>query len=272
MSSSKEVITLKNGVNIYNSDAMAKLKEAAAVASEIRSILVGLADEGNTTYEIEKEAEHLLIKHNCQSLFKGYEGYPFITCQSTNDVIVHGFPNKQKLKLGDVLSLDIGVRHSNGYCGDTARTVIVGGSENSSSRELVELGKQSFQCGLEKAYPGNTASDIGHAIFKEIVKKRVDGDFRKPSVYKVFDRFRGHGIGLELHEDPSIPNWGNPGCGDLLLEGMCICIEPVIVHNSSKILRTFVSGVPQYSTHDRKPSTHYENQIFITSSGPIVLT
>jgi len=271
ISYNKEVTTLSNGVNIYSPEAFKKLQESCIVGKTIREELVSAAVEGTTTLELERLAERLLVKYKCSPLFKGQHGYPFVTCLSNNSQIVHGFPDNRKLKNGDVLSVDIGVRHPNGYCADNARTVIVGGIESAHSK-LVKLGEDSFTAGLSAAVPGNTEADIASAIFKVIVSERVDNNFKNPSVYKIFDRFRGHGIGKELHEEPSVPNWGNPGCGQTLLAGMCICIEPVIVYNSSKILDKPLKGVSRYYTHDGLPSTHYENQVFITENGPIVLT
>lgn len=270
--SSKEVNTLSDGVNIYSPKAMDKLKEAAKVASFIRERLVKEAQEGNTTLELDRLAESLLKQHDCKPLFKGMYGFPYTTCMSKNGVIVHGFPDNTPLKEGDVLSIDIGLRHSNGYCADNARTVIVGSPKNSQYKEIVELGKIAFDAGLEQAVPGNTTSDIGRAVFRQIVKRRIDNDFRKLSVYKIFDKFRGHGIGLDLHEEPSVPNWGAPGCGTVLQVGMCICIEPVIIHNSSKVLRISTDNVHQYKCHDDLPTSHYENQVLITDEGPIVIT
>ena len=268
----KDVTTLADGVNLYGPKSMDKIREAANVASFIRKRLVSEAQEGNSTAELESLAESLLKEHNCTPLFKGMYGFPYITCMSKNDTIVHGFPDSDKLKKGDVLSIDIGLRHSNGFCADNARTVIVGGLEGSNHREIVELGKKAFSSGLEAAVPGNTTTDVGRAIFRDIVQKRVDGDFKKPSVYKIFDKFRGHGIGLDLHEEPSIPNWGAPGGSTILQEGMCICIEPVIMYNSSKVLKISTNNVAQYKTHDGQPSSHYENQVLITKDGPIVIT
>lgn len=270
--SSKDITTLSDGVNLYGPKAMDKLKEAASVASFIRDRLVSEAQEGNSTEELESLAESLLNEHNCTPLFKGMYGYPFTTCMSRNSTIVHGFPDSEKLKKGDVLSIDIGLRHANGFCADNARTVIVGQPEDSDHQEIVDLGKTAFLAGLKEAVPGNTTTEIGRAIFREIVQKRVDDDFRKPSVYKIFDKFRGHGIGLELHEDPSVPNWAAPGGGRVLEVGMCICIEPVIMYNSSKVLKISTNNVAQYKSHDGKPSSHYENQVLITKNGPIVIT
>lgn len=269
-SSRKDVNTLESGVNIYGPKAVDKLKEAAQVASSIRDRLVSEAQPGNTTTELERLAESLLKENNCTPLFKGINGFPFITCMSKNSTIVHGFPDDEELKSGDILSIDVGLRHSNGFCSDNARTVILG--SDPTHKELVDLGKTAFEAGLEQAHPGNTTSDIGRAIFKQIVKKRVGNDFRNPSVYKIFDKFRGHGIGLNLHEEPSVPNWGAPMCGTILEPGMCICIEPVIMYNSSKVLKISTNNVAQFRTHNGLPSSHYENQVIITKDGPIVIT
>jgi methionyl aminopeptidase len=267
----KDIGTLSNGVNIYGPTAREGLKSVASIASMIRDTLVNEAKAGVTTLYLENLADQLLKENNCSPLFKGYHGYPFITCISVNEFIVHGFPTNRKLEDGDVLSIDLGVKDNlTGLCSDTARTLIIG--EDSTHSEIVNLGKTAFDSGLEQAVIGNKAADIGFAIFKEITKNRVKVDGKLSPVYKIFNHFQGHGIGLELHEAPSVPNWGSPDCGQPLLEGMCICIEPVIMYNCSKVLKKTTNKVAQFLTHDMMPSAHYENQILITNEGPIVLT
>jgi len=268
----QEVITLKTGVNIYSKDALEKLKEAGILGKDIRNKLITQAVEGNTTEDIENLAEDLIEKSGGTPLFKGMYGYPYCTCVSNREQIVHGFPNNKKLKKGDVLSIDFGLRHKNGYCTDSARTVIIGEDGRSKHKELVKLAKEAFYQGFEKSIPGNTTSDIGHAVNKEVIKLRKDEDWDSGSSFKIFESFQGHGIGLDLHEAPNVPNKGKPGSGHPLIPGMCICIEPVIIYKSSKVLNISVKGVSQFYTSDRKPSSHYENQVFILNTGPVILT
>lgn len=268
----KEVTTLNTGVNIYNKDALEKLKEAGSLGKEIRNKLIDIAVEGNTTQDIEDLAENLIDKSGSTPLFKGMYGYPYCTCVSNQEQIVHGFPNNKKLKKGDVLSIDFGLRHKNGYCTDSARTVIIGDDKKSKHTELINITKEAFYKGFEKAIPGNTTSDIGHAINREVIKLRGDEDWDSGSPFRIFEAFQGHGIGLDLHESPNVPNRGKPGSGHILLPGMCICIEPVIIYKSSEVLSISVKGVSQFYTSDRKPSAHYENQVFISDSGPLILT
>jgi methionyl aminopeptidase len=261
-------------INLYNKDQFIKIKAAAECAHSILLTLIEACKPGVTTQELEDLADLEIIKHKAEPLFQGYHGYPFCTCLSVNEFIVHGFPNSTPLKAGDVISIDIGIR-LNGFCGDNARTIIVGGVESEHSH-LIEVTKQAFEAGLAVALPGNTVGHIGNRINNIVSKPYLDPANRSlGKKFKVFHKVFGHGIGHELHEAPNIPNLGFEGAGAVLKPGMCICIEPVVLYNSSEgIIKDsdLYHSVKEFYTSDLKPSAHHENQIFITESGPIVLS
>jgi methionyl aminopeptidase len=266
---SSEVTRFSHGINVYNHSAFLKLQEAGQIAKEIRDKVVESAQEGITTQELEDLAESLILKQNTTPLFKGYDGFPYCTCISVNERVVHGFPSDYKLQNGDFLSIDLGLRHK-GYCADTARPVIVG--EGSFDQEIMyEVSKAACEAGIRQAFPGNTTGDIGYAIHQTI-SKVPDHENGLPCKFKTPLDLKGHGIGLNLHEKPDVFNFGCPGKGVRLVEGMCICIEPIVLFSSSK-LHTYVErGCKQVITLDKKDSAQYENQIFISKDGPIVLT
>jgi len=259
--------------NLYSSEDLPKLKEAASLASYILQELVNFTKPGVTTLDIENLAENLIKQNKATPLFKGYESFPFCTCLSVNQYIVHGMANANPLNSGDVISIDIGVK-LNGYCGDNARTLIVGGQETEHSH-LIEVTEAAFEAGLKAAVPGNTVGHVGSAVNREVSRHYID-PFQKHlgKKFKVFHKVFGHGIGRDLHEDPNIPNIGFAGAGTTLVEGMCICIEPVVLYDSSDgIIETMENTeIKQFYTDDGLPSAHYENQIYLTSNGPVIIS
>ncbi len=234
----------------------------------IRDALIDAAVPGSSTKELERLAEKLMGLFNVKSAFKGYSGFPGSICSSVNEVIVHGLPNEIPLKSGDVVSIDLGIVYK-GFYFDSARTIEIDTNEHS---DLVKSGELAFSRALENVFPGSTTGHIGHTIHSSILKPK--GADKKP-LLRPSRLFMGHGIGLALHEAPPIPNMGFKEKGIELREGMCICIEPVVCYDSSREVpsRTFEgSSVTEFVTSDLKPSCHYEDQVFITSNGPIVLT
>ena len=265
------VLTLKNGTNIYNREAFLGLQESCNKLKEIRTEVIKNVVPGATTRELNKLAEELIRKSNSDTLFKGYDNFPYTTCLSNNEQIVHGVPTDDLLKEGDVLTVDIGLKYK-GYCADSARTVTVG-KDLYNNQELIDTAKKAFYAGLEKALIGNTTGDIGFAIHKTILLPQIiPGNWASGYKYKIFVEFCGHGIGLSLHEPPSFPNYGSRGKGLKLLEGMCFCIEPVVLYSSSKVVKSHIDGIIRFSTEDLKPSAQHENQIYLSDDGPIVLT
>lgn len=255
---------LSTGVHLYSYDCIPLFKEVANILKDTRLEIEKYIEPGISTIELDKIAENFIRNRNAIPLFKGYKAnpqsvpYPATLCVSNNEHLVHGLPNSKKLKKGDVLSIDLGIKYKN-FCSDSARTYHIG----HTSHELIDRAKLAFNNAFNQCYVGNTLGDIGYQINTTIYKDKI---------FKTFNQFTGHGIGRSLHEKPVVSPIGFPKKGFPLLEGMCICIEPIVMYNSSTVIIDKTQGILQFTTDDQKPSAHYENQVFITKDGPINLT
>lgn len=267
--------TLPNGVNIYDQDSFKYLKESGRIANLILKELLNSCTSGTTPLDLENLANNLINKYKVKPAFKGFEGYPNSVCVSYNEKIVHGVPNAEyKFKKGDVVSIDFGVIYNKHYS-DNARTIIVDGNSSSNHAELLNITEQAFYDGLNHCKIGNKIGDISYNIHKRILSVKVpNNQIHRGTKYKAYFKFQGHGIGCKLHEDPPIPNIGHYGKGLKLQEGMCICIEPVVLYSSSNPIEfiTKDSNFKEIHTDNKLPSAHFENQIFITQEGPVILT
>lgn len=264
---------LENGVHIYSASELKKIEKAASISSKVLKEAIDNAEEGITTLELNKLVESSIKKYKAYPVFKGYNNFPFGTCLSVNDRIVHGLADNRKLKNGDVISIDVGVRFD-GFCGDNARTLIIGSTDIDLDVELVNIAEKACLEAMKQAIQGNTTGDIGYTINRTILSSYKDNKIGNERNFKVYESVFGHGIGAELHEYPNIPNIGSKGYGVPLMEGMCICIEPVILYKSSDPLIIMNSDylVQEFISSDGKSSSHFENQVIITSCEPILLT
>jgi len=236
-----------------------KIRKACLIVTEILERLCERVSPGVTTWDLNALSEELASKSRVKPAFKGYHGYPFALCTSVNEEVVHGMPSKRRhLKEGDIISLDFGVV-SEGYYGDAALTVAVGKIDDSAMR-LCKVTEESLYEGIRRATLGNRLSDISHAI-QEYVEARG---------FSVVREFVGHGIGKQLHESPQIPNYGPPGKGVKLKEGMVFALEPMINEGRPEveILEDQWTAV----TVDRRRSAHFEHTIAVTRNGPDILT
>lgn len=204
-------------------------------------------------------ADDFIRSHNAKPAFKGYNDYPFACCMSKNEAVVHGFPNQEEIKEGDVLSVDIGVE-LNGFIGDSAYTYAFGEMDAPILR-LLAVTKKSLYLGIEKAIAGNRMGDISWAI--EEFTNRQHG-------FGVVRELTGHGVGKSLHEKPEVPNYGKKGQGILLKEGLVIAIEPMINLGTHKIY-VADDGWTIYS-QDKKYSAHYEHSIAVKKSQADILS
>ena len=241
-----------------------KIKEAGHIVYLALQAAGEACVEGATTKEVDKAAEDLIVAHGFNPSCKGYaEGdeipFPACCCVSVNDEIIHGIPTDRKLKNGDVVKVDI-VADKDGYFADAARTFIVGEPLDKEAVRLVEVTKQSFFEGLKYAKVGNRISDISHAI-QEYVEKNG---------FSVLREFQGHGVGIAMHEDPGIPNFGKPGKGPRIEEGMVLAIEPMVCQGRKEIMESDDGW--SIITEDGKLGAHYENTVAITKNGPVILT
>ncbi|HAK41582.1 MAG TPA: type I methionyl aminopeptidase [Clostridium sp.] len=213
---------------------------------------------GITTAEIDKIAEEFILAQGAIPSFKGYGGFPGSICASVNDVVIHGIPNDTVLVEGDIISVDCGAI-LNGYHGDAARTFPVG-SISKEAQHLIDVTKESFFKGIEKAVVGNRLTDISAASQKHA----------ESFGYSVVRDFVGHGIGTSMHEDPQVPNYGTAGKGPKLVHGVVLAIEPMINMGNYKV-KIKPDGWTVV-TSDGKLSAHYENTIAITNDGVEILT
>lgn len=235
------------------------MRETNKVVAEILDILVDAVAPGVSTWELNEIAAREIDRRKVTSAFLGYYDYPAVLCTSVNDVIVHGIPRKDVvLKDGDIIGIDFGV-FKEGYCGDSARTVPVGGISE-ESQKLIDVTRESLELAIEKCYPGSRLGDIGATIQNHVEKHG----------YSVVRAFVGHGIGTAMHEDPPVPNHGREGTGKRLKRGLVIAIEPMVNAGTHEVevLEDEWTAV----TKDRSLSAHFEHSVAITDDGPFVLS
>lgn len=246
-------------INIKSPREIEIMRQAGKILAETREMLEPHIKPGITTAKLDKLAEDFIISKGAYPSFKDYNGFPGSICTSINEVVVHGIPSKRAvLKSGDIITIDIGVYYQ-GYHADSAKTYPVG-IVKPKVKELLEVTENSLYEGLKEAKPGNYLSNISHRI----------EEFIKPFGFGIVEEFTGHGIGKTLHEDPYVPNFGNPNEGPILQEGMTFCVEPMVNLGTKKvkILRDNWTTV----TTDKKYSAHFEHTIVITKDGYEILT
>ncbi|HXH61330.1 MAG TPA: type I methionyl aminopeptidase [Fimbriimonadaceae bacterium] len=238
---------------------IALMREAGKVLARTMKEVSGTIVAGKSTLiGLDQLAERLIVEAGCVPSFKGYRGYPAATCISVNEVVIHGIPNDYVLKEGDIVDLDFGVI-KDGWHADSAWTFAVGEASDSAKR-LMNVARESLFQGIAKAKVGNRLGDIGSTI-----QKYVEG-----SGYSVVREMVGHGIGQSLHEEPNVPNFGRPGTGLRLKEGMTFCIEPMVNEGTHKV-KTLADGWTLV-TADGRLSAHYEHTVAVTKGGPVLLT
>lgn len=214
---------------------------------------------GVSTIELDRIAYKTIIENDAIPSFLNYNGFPNTICASINETVIHGIPkNNMILKDGDIISIDVGASYK-GYHGDAARTFPCG-NVSSEKLKLIEVTKQSLYEGLKFAKPGNRLSDISHAI----------ETYAKSFGYGVVEEYTGHGIGLRLHEEPFIPNFGLPGHGPILKEGMTLAIEPMITLGKKDV--EVLNDNWTVQTVDKLSAAHYEQSIVIIDKGYEILT
>lgn len=235
-----------------------KMRAAGQIVAEVLALLESRIAPGITTAELDALAERECLKHGAQPAFKGYGGFPYAICASPNEQVVHGFPNRQPLHEGDIISIDFGVCYQ-GFYGDAAKTFAVGDIDATVQR-LVAVTHDSLSAAISKAVPGGRLSDISHAVQEAV----------EPHGFSVVREFVGHGIGRKLHEAPQVPNFGPPGQGPRLKAGMTLAIEPMINAGVAEV-RILEDGWTAV-THDGKWSAHFEHTVAVTEHGPEILT
>ena len=235
-----------------------KLARVNALVARVLVELAGMIVPGVTTADVDAVAEKRLREAGAEPAFKGYHGYPATICASVNEQVVHGIPSTRTLVAGDIISVDLGAK-MDGFYGDSAVTVAVG-PVTAEAAKLLEVTKQSLQEALNVVKAGARLSDIGAAVQRHV----------EANGFSVVREFVGHGIGVTLHEEPQIPNYGTPGRGPRLAEGMVLAIEPMVNIGQAgvKVLPDGWTAV----TKDGSLSAHFEHTVAVTADGCRVLT
>ena len=241
-----------------SSEEIDRMAAAGAIVAATIDHVGAQLEPGITTGELDRIAEDFIRSLGGVPTSKGYRGYPAAICISPNEVIVHGIPGRHVVAEGDVITIDVGVT-LDGFIADSAYTFGVG-EISSTARHLLGVGQKALEEGIASAQPGNRVGDISAAI-QEVVERN---DF------SVVRSLVGHGVGRDYHEDPHIPNFGEPGRGPLLSEGMTIAIEPMITAGSAEI--EILDDDWTIRTDDGSLSCHFEHTVAITADGPRILT
>ena len=247
-----ELISLKSPREI---EAM---RRAGRITAQARALAGSMVRPGVTTHEIDTAVRRFIESHGAKPSFLGYSGYPGSACISVNDVVIHGIPGPQKLKEGDIVSVDVGA-YIGGFHGDCAATYACGQISDEAKR-LIEVTQQSFWEGIKMARAGNRVYDISHAVQQYVESHGCS----------VVRDFVGHGVGARLHEAPEVPNFGPAGHGPRLQPGMTIAVEPMVCAGDWHV-KVLKDGWTTVSA-DGSLTAHYENTILITDGEPEVLT
>src|SRR5215204_860433 len=235
-----------------------KMAAAGKILARCHTLLSRKARPGVTTAELDDAAEKFIRSHGAEPAFKGYRGFPGSICASPNSMVVHGIPGAYKLGRGDILSVDIGVI-KDGWVADAAITIPIGPVSPVAQR-LLGTTKQSLFDAVEQCHVGNRLGDVSHAVQTTVEKEG----------FAVIRQLVGHGIGRDMHEDPQIPNYGDPGDGPLLEEGMVLAVEPM-VNAGNHPIRVASDNWSVYS-EDGSLAAHFEHTVAVTAEGPRILT
>lgn len=235
------------------------MRESALLVSRTLTEVAKILKPGVTTLDLDKVIGTFIRDNGAVPSFLNYRGYPFNSCISVNDVVVHGFPNQQELREGDIISVDIGVI-KNGWHGDHAYTFAIG-DPGAETMQLIRVTKESLYKGIEKAVAGGRVGDISYAIQEHTEKKYG---------YGVVRELVGHGLGKHLHEEPQVPNYGRRGTGAKLKEGLVLAIEPMI-NLGKRDIYTESDGWT-VRTSDNQPSVHFEHDVCVKKNKADILS
>jgi methionyl aminopeptidase len=235
-----------------------RIARAGALVAATIAYVGERIEPGRTTHELDRMAESYIREHGGVATSKGYKGFPAAICISPNDVVVHGIPGPYRVEEGDVVTLDVGVT-LDGAIADSAYTFAVG-SVDAETQRLLDVGQEALGAGIAQAQLDNRIGDISHAVQAVV----------EAAGFSVVRSLVGHGVGRHYHEDPHVPNFGQPGRGPRLSEGMTIAIEPMITAGVSDV---YLQGDGwTISTEDGSTSVHFEHTVAITADGPRILT
>jgi methionyl aminopeptidase len=235
-----------------------KMRHAGQIVGHVLRRLSAMVVPGITTRDLDHEAERMIRDAGAYPTFKGYHGYPASICASIIDEVVHGIPGNRRLREGDIIGIDCGATYQ-GYVGDSALTIAVGKVSDDVVR-LMEATRESLYKAIEQCRVGNRLGDVCHAVQAYV----------EPLGYSVVRNYCGHGIGRAMHEEPQVPNYGRPGTGPVLREGLVLAIEPMV--NLGRHETKVLSDGWTVITLDGRPSAHFEHTVAITKDGPQILT
>jgi methionyl aminopeptidase len=236
-----------------------QMREAGRLVGEVLTELAAAVAPGVSTADLDELAEKRIRQAGATPAFKGYHGYPATICASINDEVIHGIPSGRRvLNEGDIISIDVGAS-LDGYFGDSALTLPVG-KISEPAAALLRVTEEALYKAIDEAKPGNRVSDIGHAVQKHV----------EAYGFSVVREFVGHGIGQRMHEEPQIPNYGEPGHGPRLAEGMVLAIEPM-VNAGTAAVKVLADGWTAV-TRDKSLSAHFEHTVAVTAGEPWILT
>ena len=245
-------------ITIKNEHELRSMRRACRITAEARALAGSMVKPGVSTKEIDKAVHDFIVAQGAKPSFLNYNGFPASVCISVNDCVIHGIPGGYTLKEGDIVSVDVGAFYK-GFHGDCAATFACG-AISTEAQKLIDVTKQSFFEGIKLATKGRRVQDISHAIQTYV----------ESNGFSIVRSFVGHGIGRKLHEEPEVPNFGNPGRGPRLLPGMTIAVEPMVNEGTHEV--HILKDGWTVLTNDGKLSAHYENTVLITDGEPEILT
>ena len=245
-------------ITIKNERALESMRQACIITAKARALAGAMVKPGVSTKAIDQAVYDFIVEQGAKPSFLNYNGFPGSSCISVNATVIHGIPGGYRLREGDIVSVDVGAFYK-GFHGDCAATFACG-AISTEAQKLIDVTRQSFYEGLKLCRRGKRVQDISHAIQTYV----------ESNGFSVDRSFVGHGVGRALHEEPEVPNFGNPGRGPRLLPGMTLAIEPMVNEGvyDVKVLRDRWTTV----TADGKLSAHYENTVLITDGEPEILT
>ena len=245
-------------ITIKNERELVSMRKACKITAAARALAGEMVRPGVSTKTIDRAVHEFIVSQGAKPSFLHYNGYPASVCVSVNDVVIHGIPGGYILKEGDIVSVDVGAFYE-GFNGDCAATYACGAISTEAQR-LIDVTRQSFFEGITQARKGNRVQDISHAVQTYV----------ESNGFAVVRSFVGHGVGRKMHEEPEVPNFGDPGRGPRLLPGMTIAVEPMVCAGTYDV-RVLKDGWTTV-TADGKLSAHYENTVLITDGEPEILT
>ncbi len=243
---------------IKSEKEITNMRIAGRIVAKTLNVIEYEIVEGRSLKELEELCVKVITKEKAKPAFLGYRGFPGAVCISVDDEVVHGIPNGRRMKNGEIVKIDVGV-YKNGVYADGAKSFRVG-KVSSILENLMTVTEKALDLGIEQSHPGNRISDISYAI----------QDYVEKNGFSVIRELSGHGVGVQLHEEPSIPNFGRPGRGISLVAGMTLAIEPMVNLGSYEVW-TDTNGWT-VKTKDGKPSAHFEHTVLVTDSEPEILT